>query len=118
MSPGIERLKKLYQSKPKDPALTKLVNYLARQLDLAEMFCNETKNIDDMLDYLKRNAKDLAVNNMAMVDDETVFMWAKDYWTLSNEELGINVKSATTPKVKAKTDNTTPQNQLSLELTS
>lgn len=113
MNPGIERLKKLYQSMPKDAALIKIINYLVKQLDLVERFCDETKTLDGMLDYLKNNAKDLAVNNMAIVDDETVFTWAKDYWLLSNEELGININI---PKVKTKDTDTPAHNQLSLEL--
>lgn len=119
MSPGIERLKKLYESKPKDNAVTKLISYLVRQSELEEKFCDETKTLDGMLDYLKKSAKDLAVNNIAMVEDETVFGWAKNYWLLSNEDLGINTKtSVSIPKIKTKTTEEPSKNQLSLELTS
>lgn len=84
---GKERLDTLVQGQ-QDHALLKVVDYL-KNLEEDDIFLNEEKDLKGMCNYVKSKAKELAVNNMAFVEDETVYEWALTYWQLSNEELGI-----------------------------
>lgn len=46
----------------------------------AEKVLDEKKNLKKCIDNIKSKAKQQAVNNIAMVDGETVYGWAKDYY--------------------------------------
>ena len=38
------------------------------------------KSMNGMMEYIRKNARMKAINQMAMVEDSTVFNWAFDYW--------------------------------------
>ncbi len=89
MDEGIIRLNKMFEGQ-QDIALTKVVNHLKELKDIdTTIFLNDEKNLKGMCDYVKSRAKEFAVNNVAMIIDETVYEWSLNYWQLSNEELGI-----------------------------
>lgn len=46
----------------------------------AEKVFDEKKTLEKCIDSIKAKAKQQAVNGMAMVDDEIVYEWAKDYY--------------------------------------
>lgn len=46
----------------------------------AERALDDKKTLRSCIDNIKSKAKQQAVNGMAMVDDETVYGWAKDYY--------------------------------------
>ena len=85
---GIERLSEMIKGQ-KDKYLQIIVNHLMLQTEMSEAFLNEEKNLKDMATYIKDLAKKQATNNVAVIEDEVVFKWAKDYFNKPNEELGI-----------------------------
>ena len=85
---GIERLSEMIKGQ-KDKYLQIIVNHLMLQTEMSEAFLNEEKNLKDMAIYIKDLARKQATNNVAVIEDEVVFQWAKDYFNKSNEELGI-----------------------------
>ena len=85
---GIERLSEMIKGQ-KDKYLQIIVNHLMLQTEMSEAFLNEEKNLKDMATYIKDLAKKQATDNVAVIEDEVVFQWAKDYFNKSNEELGI-----------------------------
>lgn len=46
----------------------------------AEKVLDEKKSLKKCIDSIKSKAKQQAINGMAMVDDETVYGWAKEYY--------------------------------------
>ena len=85
---GIERLSEMIKGQ-KDKYLQIIVNHLMLQTEMSEAFLNEEKNLKDMATYIKDLARKQATNNVAVIEDEVVFQWAKDYFNKPNEELGI-----------------------------
>ncbi len=85
---GYERLTELMQGQM-DQALIKVVEYLKNLEGIEDLFLNEEKDLKGMCDYVKSKAKELAVNNVAVVEDEIVYQWSLTYWQQSNEALGI-----------------------------
>lgn len=85
---GIKRLEKMIEGQ-EDKYLKIIVSHLMLQTEMDEAFLNEEKNLKDMAEYIKGLAKKQATNMVAVIEDEVVFQWAKDYFIKSNEELGI-----------------------------
>lgn len=85
---GINRLAKLLEGQ-KDKYLNIIVNYLMLQTEMNEAFLNEEKNLKDMAEHIRNKAKKQATNGVAVIEDEIVFKWAKEYFIKSNSELGI-----------------------------
>lgn len=85
---GIKRLANMLEGQ-KDKYLIVIVNYLMLQTEMNEAFLNEEKNLKEMATYIKDLARKQATNNVAVIEDEVVFQWAKDYFNKSNKELGI-----------------------------
>ena len=73
----------------KDKYLIIIVNHLMLQTEMDEAFLNEEKNLKDMAEYIKGLAKKEMSGGVAVIEDERVFQWAKDYFNKSNQELGI-----------------------------
>lgn len=94
---GIQRLSKMIEGQ-KDKYLNIIVNHLMLHTELNESFLNEEKNLKDMAELIKDRAKKQATNGVAVIEDELVFKWAKEYFTKSNNELGIK-------KAKSKNSN-------------
>lgn len=85
---GIQRLSEMIKGQ-KDKSLIKIVSYLMLQKDMEQDFLKEEKDLKEMAEYIKGLAKKEAVNGVAIIEDETVFNWAKEYFIKSNKELGI-----------------------------
>ena len=68
------------------------------------------------MDYIKSKAKEQAINNVAIIEDQNVYDWAIDYYIKSNEELGITkINNKVNPTPKEETNNSNNM-QLSLEV--
>lgn len=85
---GIQRLSEMIKGQ-KDKYLIKIVNYLMLQTDMDQEFLKEEKDLKEMAEYIRGLAKKEAVNGVAVIEDETVYSWAKKYFMKSNKELGI-----------------------------
>jgi len=101
---GIKRLSEMVKNQ-KDKYLIKVVSYLILQEDMNEKYLNEEKNLKDMADYIKKLAKKEAINGVAIIEDETVYQWAKEYFQTSNQELGIENKVVKTNNEKNNNNN-------------
>lgn len=100
---GYNRIKELYiNSLNKDKPLIEIVRHLMKQPNMNEMYLKEEKSLEEMMKFINGKAKEQAINNVAIVLDETVFSWAVNYFTYSNEELGITETSKVTAKPKPK----------------
>lgn len=117
---GYDRLKEQYLTlEDKYDAIKKIITYLMKLTDMSELYLKEEKNLEEMMKYVKDQAKQKAVNNVAVIEDAKVYEWAVTYFTKSNEELGIN--KPTPIKLSSKTTKT-PKNdesdkdQLKLEI--
>ena len=73
---GIQRLSEMIKGQ-KDKSLIKIVSYLMLQKDMEQDFLKEEKDLKEMAEYIKGLAKKEAVNGVAIIEDETVFSWAK-----------------------------------------
>ena len=85
---GIERIRVLSQEQ-KDTNIKKVAEYLMTRVDLDEKFMNEEKNLNDMWEYIKKQAKEKAVNGCAVMEDDDVYGLAVHYFDETNEALGI-----------------------------
>lgn len=85
---GIQRLSEMIKGQ-KDKSLIKIVSYLMLQTDMDQDFLKEEKELKEMAEYIKGLAKKEATNGVAIIEDETVYSWAKEYFIKSNKELGI-----------------------------
>lgn len=114
MDDGIKRLDEMLQGQL-DQGLIKVVEYLKGLTDIdTNLFLNEEKNLKGMCSYIKSRAKDFAINNVAVIEDETVYQWSRDYFEKSNEELGIK-KEEPIPIPKVNNVVTTKQEKTSQE---
>lgn len=66
-----------------------IFNYLKSRNDLYEKFNNKEKSIKEMYKFICDKAKKQAKNNVAMISDKVVYLWAITYFNKSNEELGL-----------------------------
>lgn len=96
---GVDRLKKLAEGQEK-PSLLKVIEYLVNVDELDEMYLNVDKSLKSMADYINDMAKKLSKDGYCWVEDTTVYEWAINYWSKSDEELGIK-RVIPTPKTKA-----------------
>ena len=114
---GYNRIKELYLNNTnKDKALVRIVTYLMKHEGMSEHYLKEEKNLEDMMKFIHNKAKEQAVNNVAILDDEIVYELAITYFTQSNEELGIlKTQKTPTPK-KTANENKDDKNQLTLEI--
>ena len=95
---GVDRLKKLAEGQ-ENPSLLKVIEYLVDIDELDEMYINVDKSLKSMVDYIKNQANKLSKDGYCWVEDTTVYEWAVNYWSKSDEELGIK-KITPTPKTK------------------
>lgn len=104
---GIERikqlLKQLEESDNKEKkSIKKVAEYLINREDMNERLANEEKNLIDMWNYIREEARKEAVNNCAVLEDQDVYNLAVHYFDETNEALGINKTKKTTPKAETK----------------
>ena len=88
---GIERLE-TEVLEMNDSSVSAVFNYLKTRKDLYEKFNNKEKTIKEMWNYICDKVRKMSKNNVAVVQDNLVFIWAVNYFTKSNEELGIKEK--------------------------
>jgi len=101
---GIQRLANMLEGQ-KDKYLIKITNYLMTQTDMQEAFLKKEKNLKGMAQYIKELARKEMQDYVAVMDDEEVYQWAKDYFNKSNEELGIEEnKTQKANKIKENDD--------------
>ena len=74
-----------------------IFNHIKDLQELQDKFDNEEKTIKGMYEYIYDKAKSLKQGNVAMVNDRIVFLWAINYFKLSNEDLGIREKKVIPP---------------------
>lgn len=111
---GYDRLKQLYKAgEHKDEPLIKVIKYLLQQPNMSELYLKEEKNLSQMMEFISDKAKEQAFNHVAVIEDETVYGWAVDYFSRSNEELGINLPSRPISK-SVKKEQESSNSQLSL----
>lgn len=77
--------------------VTAVFEYLKTRTDLYDKFKNEEKSAKQMWDYICDKARKQAINNVAMVADNLVYVWAVTYFMRSNEALGIKEKQVMPP---------------------
>ena len=94
---GIQRLAEMIKGR-KDKSLIKIVNYLMTQTQMEKDFLKKEKDLKKMMEYIRKLAKKVAINGVAMIDDETVYKWAKEFFIKSNEELGFKKYNVTKAK--------------------
>ena len=114
---GYDRLKLQYKENLNtDKALIKIIKYLLNQPEMSDIYLKDEKNINEMMDYIKSKAKEQAINNVAIIEDQNVYEWAVEYYIKSNEELGITkINNKVNPTPKEETNNSNNM-QLSLEV--
>lgn len=57
-----------------------------------------------MYEFICNKARTVSQNNVAIVQDNIVYLWAMAYFNKTNEELGINKKVSTPKKETKKTE--------------
>lgn len=72
-----------------------IFDYLKTRNDLHEKFNNNEKSIKQMYKYICDKARNLAKDNVAIVNYKIVYLWAITYFSKNNEELGLNKKTTT-----------------------
>lgn len=96
---GIEKLEKELQEMD-DYNVTAIFDYLKTREDLYEYFKNEEKSLKQMYEYICDKARLQMKNNVAMIDNNVVYLWAVNYYLKSNEELGLKEKKVMPPTVE------------------
>lgn len=86
---GLERLEKEVLEMNNNNILA-IFEYLKTRTDLYEKFNNSEKSIKQMYKFICEKAKEQAINNVAMINDKMVYLWAVTYFNKINSELGLN----------------------------
>lgn len=115
---GYNRIKELYLSNlNRDKPLIRIVTFLMKHEGMNDYYLNDEKNLEQMMKFISKKAKEQAINNVAILDDDAVYELAVTYFTRSNEELGIaETNKVTTTKTKTNEDVKDEKNQLTLEI--
>ncbi len=77
--------------------ISAIFDYLKTRNDLHAKFNNEEKSIKQMYKYICDKARNLAKDNVTMVNDKVVYLWAITYFNKSNEEFGLKEKKVMPP---------------------
>ena len=85
---GIERLE-LEVLEMNNFSVSNIFNNIKNKPELQEKFDNKEKTIKGMYEYVYEKARALQQGNVAMVNDQVVYLWATNYFKYTNEELGI-----------------------------
>lgn len=87
----------------------KVVEYLLTRNDMDEKYNNPEKSLMEMWKFIKDEAKEKAINGVAVMDDDEVYSIAIHYFDESNEKLKIKSKIT---KVSAKETDDTKENKV------
>lgn len=96
---GIERIKQ-FSKETKDQNIKKVAEYLINREDMNDKFLNEEKNLNDMWEFIRDQAREKAVNGCAVLEDQDVYNLAVHYFDETNEALGIKKAKKTTDNKK------------------
>lgn len=107
---GVERLKSMIEEGPLKKPLFKIYMYLKTRTDMDEKYLNPEKSMTQMYDYIKKQVRKQAVNNVAMIEDAVVYGLAIHYFDESNEDLGLNKKVVEKAIKKSEKISSTVQN--------
>lgn len=100
--------------------ISAIFEYLKTRNELYESFNNEEKSIKQMYKFIYDKAAKQKIDNVAMISDRMVYLWAVTYFSKSNEELGIKEEPKVMPpsadeviknieKKKSKKEEKTPE---------
>ena len=93
---GIERLE-LEVLEMNNFSVSNMFNNIKNKPELQEKFNNKEKTIKGMYEYVYEKARALQQGNVAMVNDQVVYLWATNYFKYTNEELGIKKQNVMPP---------------------
>lgn len=91
-----------------------IFNHLKKIITQKEKFNNSEKNIKDMYSFICDKARKSATDNVAIIDDIVVFLWAYNYFDKSNDELGITKKAPMPSKKETTVNNSNNTSQISI----
>lgn len=74
-----------------------IFEYLKTRTDLYEYFNNKEKSIKQMYKFIYEKSRKQKIDNVAMISDRMVYLWAVTYFTKTNEELDLNEKKVIPP---------------------
>lgn len=93
---GIERLE-LEVLEMNNFSISNMFNNIKNKPELQEKFNNKEKTIKGMYEYVYEKARALQQGNVAMVNDQVVYLWATNYFKYTDEELGIKKQNVMPP---------------------
>ena len=111
---GIERLKILSHGS-KIKGLLKVIAYLETRPDMDEKYLNEEKTPDQMWEYIRKKAQQQSISGCAAIDDDVVYVWAISYFLATNEALGLNKTSSSTPSSTTKSKSKKPDKKAEIK---
>ena len=92
--------------------ILKVAEYLLTRNEMDEKYNNPEKSLLEMWKFIKDEAKEKAINGVAVMDDEEVYSIAIHYFDESNEKLKIKSKTTkATKKARATESDDTPKNE-------
>ncbi len=77
--------------------ISAIFEYLKTRNELYENFNNEEKSIKQMYKFIYDKAAKQKIDNVAMISDRMVYLWAVTYFSKSNEELGLKEEPKVMP---------------------
>lgn len=77
--------------------ISAIFEYLKTRNELYESFNNEEKSIKQMYKFIYDKAAKQKIDNVAMISDRMVYLWAVTYFSKSNEELGFKEEPKVMP---------------------
>lgn len=77
--------------------ISAIFDYLKTRTDLYEKFNNKEKYIHQMYEFIYEKARKQKVDNVAMISDRVVYLWAVTYFLKSNDELELKEKRVMPP---------------------
>lgn len=117
----MEGIKRLEQEvlEMNDYNISLIFNNIKNRVELQDKFNNKEKTIKKMYKFIYNKARNLAKENVAMVNEKIVYLWAITYFNKTDEELGIKKKeNIESPKreiqKKVEIEETPKSNQVSL----
>lgn len=78
--------------------ILKIAEYLLTRSDMNEKYNNQEKSLLEMWKFIKEEAKEKAINGVAVMDDEEVYSMAIHYFDESNEKLKMKSKNTKASK--------------------
>lgn len=90
MKDGLLRIKSMAKGQ-NDLSLLKVIKYLLTRNDMNDKYLNCNKNLKDMCDYIRSQAKAEAANGIAMIEEDIIYSWAINYFNEPVEtEISVN----------------------------